>query len=81
MATNRTAGNNYIVRPFIKSMKAREGGNGYTRLQAVYNGWDMFTTKVNILLTTYESIVNEACITVTVLLSSALGSNYTYLVL
>lgn len=41
----------------------------------------MYTPKVTILLTSYESIITEACITVTALLSNALGNNYTHFVL
>lgn len=79
MNTNRTIGSNYFVKPFIRSMKTREGGNGYTRLQVIYAYWDIFTTKLAVSLTTYESVVEEACVTVIALSASVIGPNYTYL--
>jgi len=78
MSTTRAAGTNYYVRVFIRSMKTREGGNGYTRLQAQYSYWDMYTTRAVVTLSTYESVVSEVCVTLVVLLNSVVGANYTY---
>jgi hypothetical protein len=78
MSTNRTLNSNYIVKAFIRSMKTREGGNGYTRLQVLYNYWDMFTTRVVASLSSYESEVEEACVTVVALSNAVVGVNYTY---
>ena len=59
-------------------MKTREGGNFYTRLQVTFAYWDMYTTKLVVTLNTYESLVEEACVTVVVLSSPVIGVNYTY---
>jgi hypothetical protein len=60
-------------------MKTRDGESGYTRLQVSYAYWDMFTTRLAVSLNTYESLVEEVCVTVVALLANIIGVNYTYL--
>ena len=78
MSTNKTTAN-WVVKVYLKSMRAREGGNGYTRLKVSYSYWDTYQTKLTVIFESLESLVTEACATVVALISTtATSNNYTY---